>query len=78
MGLKIGLAKPIWALKMGLEVILAGLDMLIPEIGYEPVIVGEDATELTVEQGIDIGTDMGSRGVPDTARALMMGETKDG
>jgi hypothetical protein len=63
---------------MGLEVILVGLDRLIPDIGYEPDIVGDDAAELTVEPGIDSGTDIGSRGIPDTARPLIIGETRDG
>jgi len=62
---------------MGLEVILAGLDKYPPDIEYEPVIVGDDAAELTVEPGIDIGAEIGRRGVPDTARELRIGETRD-
>lgn len=58
-GRKIGLANPIDALKVGLDVILTGLGK---EEGYEPVMVGDDAAELTVEPGIDIGMAMGSLG----------------
>jgi hypothetical protein len=72
-----GLARPICALIMGLDVILVGFGRLIPEIGYPPVIIGDEAAELTVEPGIDIGTATGRRG-PDSVRTLRIGETREG
>jgi hypothetical protein len=45
---------------VGLAVILTGLGK---EVEYDPVIVGDDAAELTADPGIDIGMVIGSLGL---------------
>lgn len=45
------------ALRVGLDVILTGRER---EVGYEPLMVGEDEAELTVELGMLTGIEMGS------------------
>jgi hypothetical protein len=58
-GLRIGLAKTIAGLNVGLEVMLTDLGNEPPE--KEPPIVGEEAAELALEPGMLIGIAMGSR-----------------
>lgn len=59
-GLSIGLARPIDARNVGLDVIVPAL---WNELGNELEIVGEDAAELTLDPGIVTGIAIGSRGV---------------
>jgi len=56
-GLKIGLAKIMDDLRVGLEVMLTGRG----KDGYEPPIVGEEVVELTADPGIFTGIEMGRR-----------------
>lgn len=59
-GLSIGLPRAIDALRVGLDAAFPGR---VKEMGYEPVMVGDDAAELTVDPGTLTGIEMGSLGL---------------
>jgi hypothetical protein len=81
-GLKTGLAKPPAGRRIGLDDILVfvyRVDLpFVKEDEKELLTVGEDATELAAEFGIDIGMEMGIREEGPEPRGLRIGEMIEG